>query len=140
MTETAKPVVAAAIAPAASPAIARRRAIDQSGRDAEARAARLLERAGFAILAMRVRTKAGEIDLIARRADLLVFCEVKLRATLDGAAFAVTGRQRRRICAAAEIFLADRPELGTLDMRFDAVLVSRDGRLAHVEGAFEAEG
>lgn len=140
MTDAVKPALAAGIAPAASPATALRRAIDQSGREAEARAARLLDRAGFAILAMRVRTKAGEIDLIARRADLLVFCEVKLRATLDGAAFAVTERQRRRICAAAEIFLADHPELDALDMRFDAVLVSRDGRTIHLEGAFEAEG
>jgi len=117
-----------------------RRARHLSGLAAEERAARLLERLGFAILARRARTPAGEIDLVARTASLLVFCEVKLRATREGAAHAVLPRQRRRIAAAAEAFLAAHPELCGLDMRFDAVLIGRDGGLDHLPGAFEADG
>lgn len=117
-----------------------RRARHASGLAAEERAARLLERLGFSILARRARTPAGEIDLIARTSVLLVFCEVKLRATREGAAFAVLPRQRRRIAAAAEAFLAAHPELADLDMRFDAVLIGRDGSLDHLPGAFEADG
>lgn len=124
----------------ASPAVLRHRARTRSGVDAEERAARLLEADGFAILARRLRTPAGEIDLIARRAGLLVFCEVKLRATRDDAAYAVLPRQRRRIAAAAEAFLTGHPELGGLDMRFDAILLARDGSIEHLPGAFEADG
>jgi len=114
------------------------RAAHARGLAAEDRAARLLEAHGFSILARRVRTKAGEIDLIARQDDLVVFCEVKQRASLDAAAEALAPRQRRRIAAAAEAWLAAQPELAALTLRFDAVLVA--GAAAQlVPGAFEAE-
>lgn len=112
----------------------------ERGLVAEARAARLLEAQGFAILARRVRTPAGEIDLIARRETLLVFCEVKARARLEQAAESLLRRQQRRIAAAAEAYLADHPECAGLDMRFDAILVAPSGAPAHLEGAFEMEG
>ncbi|MDI4656581.1 YraN family protein [Xanthobacter autotrophicus] len=117
----------------------RRRAAHARGLAAEERAATLLGAHGFEIVARRVRTKAGEIDLIARQGDLLVFCEVKLRADLSDAAFSLLPRQRRRIAAAAEAFLADHPELSRLNMRFDAVLLARSGAAEHLPGAFEAE-
>lgn len=112
----------------------------ERGLAAEARAARLLEAQGFAILARRVRTPAGEIDLIARRDTLLVFCEVKARARLEQAAESLLRRQQRRIAAAAEAYLADHPECAGLDMRFDAILVATSGAPTHLEGAFEMEG
>ncbi|MFS8036042.1 YraN family protein [Xanthobacter sp. AM11] len=117
----------------------KRRAAHARGLAAEARAAALLTALGFAVLAQRVRTPAGEIDLIVRRDDLLVFCEVKLRADLAGAAFSLQPRQRRRIAAAAEAFLAAHPELCHLDMRFDVVLLARTGAAEHLAGAFELE-
>ncbi|MEP9354963.1 YraN family protein [Xanthobacter sp. KR7-65] len=120
-------------------AIARRRAAHARGIAAEERAGTLLGARGFDILARRVRTKAGEIDLVARQGDLLVFCEVKLRATLEDAAFSLQARQRRRIAAAAAAFLMDHPELAALNMRFDAVLLARTGEAEHLPGAFEAE-
>ena len=58
-----------------APQTAKRRAAHARGLAAEARAARLLEAHGFTVLHRRLRTKAGEIDLIARLGDLLVFCE-----------------------------------------------------------------
>ncbi|MFG1221753.1 YraN family protein [Xanthobacter wiegelii] len=129
-------------APASPPPDAgklRRRAAHDRGLAAEERAATLLSAHGFLVLARRVRTKAGEIDLIARQGDLLVFCEVKLRARLADAAFSLQPRQRRRIAAAAEAYLAEHPELSALNMRFDAVLLARTGEAEHLPGAFETE-
>lgn len=109
------------------------------GLAAEDKAAGLLVALGFEILARRVRTKAGEVDLIARLGDLLVFCEVKVRADLATAGESLLPRQRRRIAAAAEAYLAEHPELSTLNMRFDAVLMTNSGEMEHLPGAFDAE-
>src|ERR1043166_1212112 len=69
----------------------------QTGISAESRAAAFLFAKGYRTLAKRFRTPHGEIDLIVRRRNLLAFVEVKARATLDDAAFAVTPRQQARI-------------------------------------------
>jgi putative endonuclease len=89
-------------------------------------------------VARRFRTPVGEIDIVARRRNILVFVEVKARATLDGAAEAVTGRGQRRIVAAAEAWLAAHPDDVQSDMRFDAVLVAPGKMPRHIMGAFEA--
>lgn len=124
--------------PAATMRTPAQRAAHARGVAAEDRAARLLEAQGFSILARRARTKAGEIDLIARRGDLLVFCEVKQRASLAAAAESLLARQQRRIAAAAAAWLAGRPELAALEMRFDAILIA-GGMVEHLAAAFEAE-
>lgn len=116
-----------------------RQAAFTRGVDAESVAAALFEADGFVILARRVRTPRGEIDLVARRADLLVFIEVKARASLHSAAESILARQRRRIVGAAEVFLARHPELAGLEMRLDAVLVAPGAAPLHLAGAFEAE-
>ncbi|MFG1430243.1 YraN family protein [Xanthobacter sp. V2C-8] len=123
--------------PRPAPRTPAQRAAHARGIAAEARAARLLEAQGFAILARRARTRAGEIDLIARRDDLLVFCEVKRRASLAAAAESIQARQQRRIAAAAEAWLAGQAGLGGLFMRFDAILVAGEAA-EHLPGAFEA--
>jgi len=75
---------------------------------------------------------------VARRRHLLVFVEVKARDKLDDAAWSVTERQRSRIIAAAEAWLADHPDPSIQDIRFDAMLVA-PGRLPrHIQGAFDA--
>jgi len=109
------------------------------GLSAESRAAAFLVAKGFRILARRWRSPAGEIDIIARRRKLLVFVEVKARETLDGAAESVTPQQKRRICAAAEAWLAAHPDNNVQDMRFDAVLVAPGSLPRHIPGAFEVE-
>src|SRR3954467_1837101 len=80
------------------------------GLSAESRAAALLIAKGFRILARRWRSPVGEIDIVARRGRLLVFVEVKARAAFDDAAWSVTDRQRARIAAAAEAWLARYPD------------------------------
>src|SRR6476469_4596210 len=91
---------------------------------AESRAAVLLIAKGFRILARRWRSPLGEIDIVARRRQLLVFAEVKARASLDDAADAVNEPQRRRIAAAADVCLATNPDATIRDIRFDAILVA----------------
>ena len=109
----------------------------QLGISAESRAAAFLIAKGFRILARRFKSPVGEIDIIARRRQLLVFVEVKARGRLDEAAESLSPRQQRRIAAAAEVWLAVNGSDGFRDIRFDAILVA-PGRLPrHIPAAFE---
>jgi putative endonuclease len=108
------------------------------GISAESRAAALLIAKGFRILARRFRSPVGEIDIVARRRHLLVFVEVKARDKLDDAAWSVTERQRSRIIAAAEVWLAANPDPSIQDIRFDAMLVAPGRMPRHIQGAFDA--
>ena len=107
------------------------------GISAESRAAALLIAKGFRILTRRFKSPAGEIDIVARRRHLLVFVEVKARADFDTAAESVTPRQRQRIAAAAEVWLAKFGADGFQDIRFDAILVAPGKMPRHIQGAFE---
>jgi putative endonuclease len=110
----------------------------RTGISAESRAAALLIAKGFRILARRWKSPAGEIDIVARRRRLLVFVEVKARDTLDDAAWAVSERQRARIVAAAEAYLARFPDARVTDIRFDAILVAPRRIPRHITAAFDA--
>jgi putative endonuclease len=114
----------------------RGRRAEASGRDAEGIAAAALEREGWAVLARRARTPAGEIDLVAEREGLLAFVEVKARPSLSEAALALGPRQRARLVAAAECWLAANPGHGTQGMRFDVVIVAADGTARRIADAF----
>ena len=116
----------------------RRIAAFRTGLSAESRAAALLVMKGYRILARRFRTPVGEIDIVAGRRQTLVFVEVKARAAFDAAAEAVTERQRRRIVAAAEYWLAARPQDAEGDIRFDVVLVAPGKIPRHLPAAFDA--
>jgi putative endonuclease len=115
-----------------------RTAAFQTGLSAESRAAAWLIAKGYRILARRYRSGVGEIDIIARRMNLTVFVEVKARAKLDDAAYAITPQQQRRIIAAAEAWLAAHPERSASDLRFDAVLVAPGHLPRHIMAAFDA--
>jgi putative endonuclease len=110
----------------------------RTGLSAESRAAAFLIAKGFRILARRWKSPVGEIDIIARRRKLLVFVEVKARERIDDAAWAVTMRQRTRIVAAAETWLAAHGDIGVEDIRFDAVLVAPRRIPHHIPAAFDA--
>ena len=112
----------------------------RTGLSAESRAAALLIAKGFRILARRWRSPVGEIDIVARRRRLLVFVEVKARERLDDAAWSVTERQRGRIIAAAEAWLAAHGQNDIQDIRFDAMLVAPGRMPRHIVGAFDASG
>ena len=114
-----------------------RQAAFHVGISAESRAAAFLIAKGFRILARRWRSPLGEIDIVASRRRLLVFVEVKARATIDEAAELVNERQRRRIAAAAEIWLAANPDESIRDIRFDAILVAPGKIPRHIPAAFD---
>ena len=123
----------------ASPA---RVAAFRTGLSAETRAAAWLMAKGYRILARRFRTPYGEIDIVARRRNLLAFIEVKARATLDDAAYAVTPRQQARIINAAQawlqVWLIQHPEHADFEQRFDALLIAPRRLPRHLLAAFDA--
>ncbi|CCD87355.1 conserved protein of unknown function [Bradyrhizobium sp. ORS 285] len=110
----------------------------RTGLSAEARAAALLIAKGYRILAKRFRTPHGEIDIIARKRGLVAFVEVKARASLDDAAYAVTPRQQQRIIDAAQAWLMAHPDHAELELRFDAILVAPRSLPRHLIAAFDA--
>ena len=110
----------------------------QTGLSAETRAAAYLMAKGYRILARRFRTPHGEIDIIARRRNLVAFVEVKARATLDEAAFAVSPRQKARIIDAAQAWLMAHPEYADFELRFDAMLIAPRRLPLHLLAAFDA--
>jgi putative endonuclease len=131
MAETDRPPPAKAASPA-------RAAAFRTGLSAESRAAAYLMAKGYRILAKRFRTPHGEIDLVAKRWNLLAFVEVKARATLDDAALAVTPRQQARIVDAAQAWLVMHPEHADFELRFDAILIAPRHLPRHVLAAFDA--
>ncbi|KAB2883840.1 MAG: YraN family protein [Pseudorhodoplanes sp.] len=110
------------------------------GLTAENRAAAVLVAKGYRIVSRRWRSPAGEIDIVARRGNVLVFIEVKARAAFDAAAYAVTARQQRRIAAAAAAWLAVNTDDAGCDIRFDVILVAPRRWPRHIEAAFDAGG
>jgi putative endonuclease len=110
----------------------------RTGISAESRAAAYLMAKGYRILAKRFRTPYGEIDLVAKRRNLVAFVEVKARASLDEAAYAVTARQQGRIIAAAQAWLMAHPEHAEFELRFDAVLIAPRRLPRHLLAAFDA--
>lgn len=108
------------------------------GLSAESRAAMLLIAKGYRIAARRWKTPFGEIDIVARRRHTLVFVEVKARERVDDAAEAVTERTRRRIQAAAELWLARHPDDAQRAISFDVMLVAPGKMPRHIANAFDA--
>ena len=99
-----------------------RQAAERGGRRAESWAAWWLRLKGWTILARRVRTPLGEVDLVARRGRTIAFVEVKARASVREASFALDDWRLRRVAAAAEA-LAPRYARTGDDIRVDAMLI-----------------
>ena len=113
--------------------------MNERGREAERQASEFLQGQGMRIVARNWRCRFGEIDLVARDGSTLVFVEVRARASrsFGGAAESIDYAKRRKLVAAANLFLAARK----LDAacRFDAVLIEADGRMRWVRDAFRAD-
>lgn len=92
---------------------------------------------GYRIVARRWKTKLGEVDLIARRGDLVLVVEVKCRPTLLEAMDAIGYQSQRRIEAAADLWLMRQPDFAKLSVRFDMVAVLPRRWPVHVENIFQ---
>ncbi|MFN4353851.1 YraN family protein [Parvibaculum sp.] len=112
------------------------RAAHRLGLRAEMLAALLLRLKGYRIVARRLKTPAGEIDMVARRGRALAIIEVKARADAAAAAEALQPRQLKRLERAAAHFLGRNPALADLDLRFDVVLVTPLRLPRHMEDAW----
>ncbi len=115
------------------------------GAEGEARAARLLERDGWRLLARNARADGVEIDLVAARGDVVAFVEVKARRSRGHGApeEAVDWRKRRRLARGAAAWLHAHG-VRARRVRFDVIVCELDPRgewtLAHLAGAFDAGG
>lgn len=116
-----------------------RQAAERRGRSGETLAALALRLKGYRILARRVRTPLGEIDLITRRGGLLAIIEVKARPSLAEALEAVTPRAQQRIARAADAWCARRAELALLDRRFDVIAVRPWRWPVHIRDAWRPD-
>jgi putative endonuclease len=109
------------------------------GRWGEDRAAARLRSLGFAIVDRNWRSPdrelPGELDLVARRGDLVVFCEVKARRRVGRAVWAVDEVKQGRLRALAAAWLRAHELGGAVDVRFDVIAIE-GVRLDHYESAF----
>ncbi|HEY6633503.1 MAG TPA: YraN family protein [Rhizobiaceae bacterium] len=122
--------------PDVAAALKRRRTAYRRGHWSEWLAATALMLKGFRIVARRYRTKLGEIDLIARRGDLVLIVEVKARKTLMEAMEAIAYESERRIEGAADLWLTRQRDHARISMRFDMVAVLPWRWPVHVENIF----
>ncbi|MBN8521941.1 MAG: YraN family protein [Alphaproteobacteria bacterium] len=91
---------------------------------------------GFQILTIRYKTPLGEVDIIARRGEQLIFAEVKYRPDLDEALYAVTPQAQNRIMRAAQLFMAEQKNM-SLSARFDIIAISPPFFIRHIENAWQ---
>jgi len=115
------------------------------GDAAEERACRHLDRSGFTIVERNYRTKGGEIDIVARKGDVLVFVEVRSLEVPDFGTpeESVTPAKRRRIVVAARHYLSKVPPSSWREARFDVIAIEGIGEAAvlrHYQAAFDAKG
>lgn len=112
----------------------RRRLGDRNEQQARA----YLERQGLSLIAQNVRCKRGELDLVMRDQDTLVFVEVRYRASerFGGAAASVSTTKQARITAAAAYYLQRHP--ANLPCRFDVVAIDGAGTINWIRHAFAA--
>ena len=121
------------------PNLKRRKAF-HLGMEAEKRAGDHLRLLGFELLEHRYKTKYGEIDLIIRRENLIVFVEVKARQSIEEGAYSITPKAQKRIAESALLWIAENSEnLGpNIDFRFDVAIMTPDNHITLIESAFEA--
>ena len=112
-----------------------RRVAEATGRRGERLAGWWLRLKGWRILDRRVRTPAGEVDLVARKGNLVAFVEVKARKTAAELDFAIDERRLARVAAAAEL-LMERYCLPGDDMRVDVLLLAPGTPPRHIENAW----
>ena len=113
-----------------------RQAAQKRGQRAEVLCAFWLRLKGYRVLARNWRVSVGEVDIVARRGQILAFIEVKRRDDMATAMEAVQPRQRQRIEQAAKAWLASHPECANMHARFDVMTVAPGQRPRHIRAAW----
>ncbi len=108
----------------------------QKGLLAEFKAKSYLRCKGYKILEQRFKTPSGEIDLIVKNGNLIVFVEVKMRKTMEAAAEAIHEKNKSRVRRAAELYLQKHPEYTEFELRFDALVMAPGAWPQHIPNAF----
>ena len=103
---------------------ARGQAAHREGHRGEWVAALWLMLKGYQILGFRLKTRAGEIDVLARKGSVLAVVEVKRRAELEAARLALKAHQHDRLIAAGQAVLRQRPSLAGHVLRIDIVALA----------------
>ena len=114
----------------------RRQAAERRGHKGEAVAALWLQLKGWRIIARRLRTPVGEIDLVARRGKTVAFVEVKARATAAEADLSLDRNRLRRVAAAVNAVMARHVRDGDI-ARIDAVYIVPGRWPRHVENIWQ---
>ncbi|RPH52940.1 MAG: YraN family protein [Desulfobacteraceae bacterium] len=106
----------------------------QFGKESESTAARYLKKKGYKIIEQNYRTKLGEIDIIAKEKNTIVFVEVKSRksASYGNPKYAVTPKKMRKISMVALYFLKVTNQSSS-KARFDVVSISHGGEDPQIE-------
>lgn len=114
----------------------KRERAERRGRRGETLAAWYLRLKGWRIVARRVKTPRGEIDLIARRGRTVAFVEVKWRANAAELGMAIDAYRLRRVAAAAEAVASRHVRSGD-DMRIDVLLLAPGRWPRHIVNAWQ---
>lgn len=113
-----------------------RQQAERQGRKGEAAAALYLRLKGWSILEMRVKTPVGEVDIIAKRGNLIAFVEVKWRAKAADLDIAIDERRLRRVAAAANAVAHKYAKQGE-DLRIDVILLAPRTFPRHITNAWQ---
>ena len=107
------------------------------GKKGEERAAAAIEAAGMSIIAKNVRSRHGEIDIIALDGETIVFIEVKAWTVygIEDLQYSLDLKKQRRIIETAKYFLLAHREYNKMSIRFDVVFVKKDS-ITHLASAF----
>ncbi len=117
-----------------------RRMAERKGHKGETFAAILLMLKGYRIVARRYKTKLGEVDIIARRRNIVALVEVKARNSLLEAMDAVDTTTMRRIEAAGDLWLTKQRDYARINIRYDLIAVLPGKLPVHVQNLFQAQG
>lgn len=112
----------------------------QTGNEGEERAAKFLQHAGYEVLERNYRSRYGEVDIIVRKNDTVVFVEVKTwpRGDFFSLAQAVGSYKQKRIIKTAKCFLVEHRQYNECYVRFDLIALDMAGQdeIYHIENAF----
>lgn len=110
---------------------------------AEKYAALYLQAKGYKILEARYKTKYGEIDIIAKRGNMIVFVEVKARQNIEQALESITPKMKKRIADSAQYYLSENEAANFCDLRFDVIAMKSPFSslkfIEHVDNAWQLE-